>query len=69
MNNLTPLRDESHDRFINKTDYGNAKNSVYDIVNDLTNRSGLDNEFENIDFDIQEEILQTWISIVEKNYD
>lgn len=65
MKNQTPLQDEFNIRLINGTDYGQAKNIAYDILADMTNRNGLDNEWEQIDVDIQEEIIQKWIQIVE----
>ena len=41
-----------------------AKSIVNKIVNDLCNRSGLQNEWDNIDADIQKEIKKTWMEIV-----
>ena len=39
---------------------------VDDIINDLLGRKGLADEWEEIDWDIQEEITDKWIEIVEK---
>jgi hypothetical protein len=39
---------------------------VFDIITDLTDRSGLQNEWENIDGDIQDEIIEKWKNIIEK---
>lgn len=63
----TPLQDEFNIRLINGTDFGQAKNIVYDILRDMTSRHGLDNEWEEIDTDIQEEIIKKWVGIV-NNY-
>lgn len=41
------------------------KKGIFDIISDLTDRRGLGNEFETIDNDIQEEIVETWIKIIE----
>jgi hypothetical protein len=67
MENLTPLQDEFNDRFINGTNYGQVKNIVYDILKDMTGRNGLQNEWEQIDYDTQEEIIEKWIDIVNSN--
>lgn len=37
---------------------------VDDIIKDLSDRKGLDNEWSQIDLDIKEEIRKTWIEIV-----
>lgn len=39
---------------------------VFRIIRDFTDRRGLRQEWENIDDDIQEEIIETWINIVKK---
>jgi len=44
-----------------------AAKIVNKIIADLTDRSGLQNEWEGIDADIQDEIKQTWINIVVEN--
>jgi hypothetical protein len=67
MENLTPLQDEYYDHFLNKTDYGKVKNTVYQLLADFTDRRGLGQEWEQIDCDIQEEIIQKWIDIVALN--
>lgn len=36
------------------------------IVEDLSDRKGLRQAYENIDADIQEEIKETWTAIIEK---
>ena len=41
-----------------------AKSIVNKIVKDLCDRGGLQNEWDNIDADIQKEIKQTWAKIV-----
>lgn len=46
----------------------NAKRVVFKIINDITDRRGIGNEFENIDDEIQEEIVDDWIKFVEKVY-
>ena len=43
-----------------------AKRIVFNLISDLTDRRGLRQEWDQIDEDIQEEIIQTWIDIVEK---
>jgi len=43
-----------------------AKKAAYRIVADLRDRSGLGNEWDGIDFDIQKEILAKWKCIIEQ---
>lgn len=40
---------------------------VYDIINDISDRRGLDDEWNNIDGEIQDEIIEKWIDIIEEN--
>lgn len=67
MASKTPLLEEFHNHSKNKTDYGKSKNTVYEILADFTDRRGLRQEWENIDPDIQEEIVQDWINIASRN--
>jgi len=39
---------------------------VFDIITDLTDRRGLRQEWEQIDGDIQDEIIEKWKSIINK---
>jgi glycine/serine hydroxymethyltransferase len=39
---------------------------VFDIITDLTDRRGLRQEWENIDGDIQDEIIEKWVEIINK---
>jgi hypothetical protein len=39
---------------------------VFDIITDLTDRRGLRQEWEQIDGDIQDEIIEKWCKIIEK---
>jgi len=39
---------------------------IFDIVYDLSDRRGLKQEWDNIDDDVKEEIIQKWINIVKK---
>jgi hypothetical protein len=42
---------------------------VTEIIDDLCDRSGLQNEWDGIDEDIQSEIRETWIKIIMDNGD
>ena len=44
-----------------------AEKIVNKIIDDLTDRSGLQNEWEGIDSYTQKEIKDTWIDIIMKN--
>jgi hypothetical protein len=37
---------------------------VYDIISDLSDRRGLRQEWEQIDGDIQDEIIEKWLEII-----
>jgi len=39
---------------------------VFDIIEDLTDRSGLGDAFYDIDGEIQDEIIEKWKNIIEK---
>jgi hypothetical protein len=39
---------------------------VFDIITDLSDRRGLRQEWEQIDGDIQDEIIDIWVKIIEK---
>ena len=39
---------------------------IFDIITDLTDRRGLRQEWENIDGDIQDEIIEKWKNIIDK---
>ncbi len=54
---LTPIRDGTI----------LSKQIVNDILDDLSDRSGLSDEWDNIDEEIQEEIIATWVNIVERH--
>lgn len=40
---------------------------VYDIIADLTDRRGLQQEWEQLDGEIQDEIISDWVKILSKN--
>lgn len=46
-----------------------AEKIVDKIINDITGRKGIGNEFEMIDTSIQEEIREEWIDIVVRGAD
>ena len=41
-----------------------AEEAVRNIVRDLTDRNGLQNEWDNIDIEIHDEIQDTWAKII-----
>lgn len=43
-----------------------AEEIVFDIMRDFTDRRGLRQEWEQIDDDIKEEIIEKWITLVNK---
>ena len=62
------LKEEYYDHVLDKVPADTkAKKILFEIVADFTDRRGLRQEWEQIDEDIQEEILQTWLQIIEVN--
>lgn len=43
------------------------KQIVFSIINDITGRRGIGNEFDRIDSDIQDEIVDNWLKIIKEN--
>lgn len=44
-----------------------AKDAVFRIIADLTDRRGIKHEFNSIDDDIQDEIVDTWTEIIKQH--
>ena len=65
----TTLLQKYYDRDdVNKKDLVTKEESiVFGILEDLTDRKGLDNEWDDIDEGVQNDILQTWLEIVKTN--
>jgi len=61
------LKEEYYEHILENVDYGKIKNTVFKIISDFTGRRGLRQEWEQIDSEIQDEIIQCWIDIVENN--
>jgi len=49
-----------------KLSFTPAEEIAFGIFSDITGRKGVGNELENVDKDIQNEILQEWIEIANK---
>jgi hypothetical protein len=61
------LRTEYSDYFLEHKPTSQVKMILFDIVSDFTDRRGLRQEWDNIDDDIQEEILEKWLEIIERH--
>ena len=61
------LKDEYYDHVLKERPAPTkAKRLLFSIVEDFTDRRGLRQEWEKIDDDIQEEILQEWLDMIER---
>jgi len=60
------IMSEYSDYILDKKETTNSKKILFEIVSDLTGRRGLRQEWEGIDDDIQEEIMDEWLEIIEK---
>jgi len=67
MEEIKTLKDEYYEHVLDKKDFGKVKNAVFQLVSDLKDRRGLSQEWDQIDDDIQDEIIETWINIVRVN--
>jgi len=65
MNQGNKHYDKYHDFVLDKKLVTKAEEIVYSLICDLTDRRGLKQEFWAIDADVQEELVDTWIGIVE----
>jgi len=59
--------DKYYDR--DKIELTQSEDIVFEILNDIKGRSGLEDAFDGCDDGIKEEILQEWIDIVDKKID
>lgn len=66
MNQNNKHYNRYYDFVLNKICVTQAEEIVYNIIHDLSDRRGIKHEFNNIDADIQEELVDTWINIVNK---
>lgn len=65
------IKSKYHDQFYNlilkgRSTGDDSLDKALLIVNDISDRRGLKHEFSSIDGDIQDEIVETWKSIIEK---
>ena len=54
-----------HNHVLDKRKSTGTIGKVYDLIRDLTNRRGLRQEWDDIDGDIQDEIIEKWCKILE----
>jgi hypothetical protein len=55
---------EKYREYPRESELTQAEEIVLSIVDEMTGRRGIGNSFEECDDDIQEEMLETWINIV-----
>lgn len=61
------LKDDYYDHVLGKKLATTpTRRILFAIVRDFTDRRGLRHAWEQIDLDIQEEILETWLKIIEE---
>ena len=63
------LIDKYYDHILNGKLVTIEKEIVFAILHDFTDRRGLRQEWEQIEEDIKEEMIQTWIDIVKSKLD
>ncbi len=60
-----PLLTRYYSYIYDKIEVSSQERIAFDILSDIRDRRGLKSEWNSIDDDIQEEILKTWIKIVD----
>ena len=55
------LKDKYYNHILEGESCSKEEEIVFKILSDFTNRRGLSGEWDQIDDDIQEEIIETWI--------
>lgn len=63
---MATLKDKYYKYILNNKEFTPAENIAFQILADMTDRRGFRQAWENVDEDIQEEIIQTWINIAKK---
>ena len=54
-----------YDHVLNKKKAIGTIAKVYDLISDISDRRGLRQDWENLDSDIQDEIIETWSKIID----
>lgn len=65
VNKTSKHYDKYYDHVLDKNKTSGSLGKVFDIITDLTDRRGLRQEWESIDADIQDEIINNWKTIIE----
>lgn len=61
-----PLLKEYFHYILNHKPMPNDKALLFALIRDMTDRRGLRHEWDKIDDDVREELLNTWLSIIRK---
>jgi hypothetical protein len=65
LNSGSKHYDAYYDHVLDKQKVTGNIGKVYDLISDISDRRGLRQEWEQIDGDIQDEIIEKWSKIVE----
>ena len=57
--------DDYYDHILKRKKSSGSIAKVYEVIHDLSDRRGLGQEWEQIDGDIQDEIIEKWKSIID----
>jgi len=57
------LEDEYYEHILDEVSFGTVKNIVFSIIHDMKDRRGFSGQWDQIDEDIRNEIIQTWLDI------
>ena len=67
MDEKMKLMNEYYQYVLKEKSMSPAKSILFDLVHDFTDRRGIRGTWENIDMIVREEILETWLHIIEKH--
>lgn len=66
LNSDSKHHDAYYDHVLGKQKVTGTIAKVYDIIHDISDRRGLRQEWEQIDGDIQDDIIDAWINIIKE---
>lgn len=67
LNTSSKHYDDYYNYVLNHKKVSDNIGKIYDIISDISNRRGLRQEWEQIDGDIQDEIIDKWMEIIDRS--
>ncbi len=67
LNSDSKHYDAYYDHVLDKKKSNGTIAKVYDLISDLADRRGIGQEWEDIDGETQDDIIESWLKILESN--